>query len=72
MHIERPRPNVFTVTATAAELSALIAGARLALDVMRSAPDPPGDAIKHLERVLYDFDRARGRLTGSGPEDTAS
>jgi hypothetical protein len=69
VRIERPRPNVFTVTATGAELSALIAGARLALDVMRAAPDPSGGAIKHLERVLDDFDRARGRLGDPGPGD---
>jgi hypothetical protein len=61
--IERPRPNVFTVTATGAELSALVAGARLALDVMRAAPEPRRDVIEHLERVLADFDRGRDRLT---------
>jgi hypothetical protein len=72
VRIERPRPNVFRVTATGAELSALVAGARLALDVMRAAPDPPADAIEHLERVLADFDRARDRLTDSSPEDTGS
>jgi len=70
VRIERPRPNVFTVTATGAELSALIAGARLALDVMRAAPDPAADAIEHLERVLADFDHARARLTDSSTDDT--
>ena len=70
VRIERSRPNVFTVTATGAELSALIAGARLALDVMRAAPDPSAEAIEHLERVLADFDHARGRLTDYSPSDT--
>jgi hypothetical protein len=72
VRIERPRPNVFTVTATGAELSSLVAGARLALDVMRAAPEPAADAIDHLERVLTDFDRARARLTESRPDDTGS
>jgi hypothetical protein len=67
VRVERPRPNVFTITATGQELSALVAGARLALDVMRAAPQPPADAIEHLERVLGDFDRARGRLSDSAP-----
>jgi hypothetical protein len=72
VRIGRPRPNVFTVTATGAELSALVAGARLALDVMRAAPEPAADAIDHLERVLADFDNARARLIDSGPDDTGS
>ena len=69
VRIERRRPNLFTITATGAELSALVAGARLALDVMRAAPEPPADAIEHLERVLTDFDRARGRLGAARPDD---
>jgi hypothetical protein len=59
---------VFRVTATGEELSALVAGARLSLDVMRAAPEPPEHAIEHLERVLTDFDRARGRLADPGSE----
>jgi hypothetical protein len=63
--MERTRENVFTVVATGQELSALVAGARMALEAMRRAPDPPAaDAIEALERVLGDFDRARARLTG--------
>jgi predicted tellurium resistance membrane protein TerC len=64
MRMERERDNVFTITATSQELSALVAGARMSLDVMRTAPDPPADAIELLERVLGDFDRARERLVG--------
>ncbi len=64
MRIERKRENVFTVTATSQELSALVAGARMALDAMRSAPEPPpAAAIETLARVLRDFDRARERLS---------
>ncbi len=67
MRIERSRENVFTVTATSQELSALVAGARMALEAMRAAPEPPPkEAVEILERVLDDFDRARARLAG-GP-----
>jgi hypothetical protein len=65
VRLERTRPNVFTVTATGEELSALVAGARMAADVMRQTPGgaAPG-AAEMLERVLEDFDRARVRLAG--------
>lgn len=63
MRIERARENVLTVTATTQELSALVAAARMALEAMRSAPEPPpGAVLETLERVLSDFDRARDRL----------
>jgi hypothetical protein len=64
MRVERTRENVFTVTATGQELSALMAGARMSLDLMRAAPDPPPrEAVDLLERVLKDFDDARARMT---------
>jgi len=66
MRVERRRENVFTVTATGPELSALVAGARLALDVMRASPDAPASAVE-LGRVLDDFDRARERLSEPPP-----
>ena len=66
MRVERVRENVFRLTATGQELSALVAAARLALDAMRSAPEPPPPvALESLERVLADFDRARDRLARS-------
>jgi len=66
VHIEQARDNVFTVTATSQELSALVAGARMALDAMRAAPEPPpAAALEVLEHVLADFDRARERISGS-------
>jgi hypothetical protein len=64
VRVEQARENVFTVTATGQELSALVAAARLALDAMRAAPDAPGAALEILERTLDDFDRARERLGG--------
>jgi hypothetical protein len=63
VRIERKRGNVFAVTATGQELSALVAGARMALEAMRSAPEPPpAAAIEILDRVLADFDQARDRF----------
>jgi hypothetical protein len=63
MRVERARENVFTVTATSQELSALVAAARMAADAMRAAPQPPPrEALETLERVLRDFDLARERL----------
>jgi hypothetical protein len=68
MRIERSRENVFTVTATSQELSALVAGARMALEAMRAAPEPPPpDAIELLDRVLGEFDRAREGLRPEPP-----
>jgi hypothetical protein len=69
MRVERPRENVFTVVATGQELSALVAGARMSLELMRSAPErAPREAVELLERVLDDFDHARKRLAGDdGP-----
>ena len=64
MKVERTRENVFSVTAAGPELSALVAGARLALDAMRASPDAPPTVINLLARVLDDFDRARERLSG--------
>jgi hypothetical protein len=65
VRIERERENVFTLTATGQELSALVAGARMALEAMRSAPEPPpAEAVEILDRVLRDFDSASERLTG--------
>jgi hypothetical protein len=65
VRVERSRENVFTVTATGQELSALIAGARLALDAMRASPEAPAAAIELLGRVLDDFDRSRRELSES-------
>ena len=68
MHIETVRPNVLAVTLTTTELSTLVAGARMALDAMRGAPEAPAEAIEILEHVLGDFDRARDRVLGREPE----
>jgi hypothetical protein len=45
-----------------------VAGARMALEAMRGAPEPgPAAAIEILEQVLGDFDRARARLVEEAP-----
>jgi hypothetical protein len=64
MHIEPVRRDVLSVTLTTTELSALVAGARMALDALRTAPEGsvPPDAIATLERVLADYDRVRERM----------
>ena len=63
MQIRRERENVLTVTATSQELSALVAAARMALDAMRNAPEPPpAAALELVERVIADYDKARERL----------
>jgi hypothetical protein len=36
--LEETRPGIFTVTMTAHELSVLVAGARMSLDLMESTP----------------------------------
>ena len=67
MKVERIRPNVFTLTAAGPEVSALVAGARMARDVLRKDPHAPPEAVALLERVIADYDRALGRI-GSSPE----
>jgi ABC-type transporter Mla subunit MlaD len=67
VRVERTRENVFTVTATGQELSALVAGARLALDAMRASRDAPATAVELLGRVLDDFDRSREQLSEPPP-----
>jgi ABC-type transporter Mla subunit MlaD len=67
VRVERARENVFTVTATGQELSALVAGARLALEAMRASDEAPASATDLLGRVLDDFDRARERLAQPPP-----
>jgi hypothetical protein len=68
MHIETVRPNVLAVTLTTTELSTLVAGARMALDALRSAPPGavPAEAIETLEHVLADYDRVRARMHEAG------
>jgi hypothetical protein len=59
--VAQTRPNVFTVTATSQEISALMAAARLTHDAMSADPTAPTEARELLGRVLADFDAAVAR-----------
>jgi len=48
--VEQERQNVFVVTATGQELSALVAAARMARDAMLDDPHAPVEAVRLLER----------------------
>lgn len=65
MKVEETRPGVFAIVATAHELSALLAGARMSVSLMET--DPSGateEARQSLETVLADFDRALAKARG--------
>ncbi|MFL5826211.1 MAG: hypothetical protein ACJ76V_06775 [Thermoleophilaceae bacterium] len=64
MKLEQPRAGVFQATMTAHELSVLLAGARMSLNVMQSGDDiATAEATQALEAVLADFDVAIKRAT---------
>ena len=71
MRITRVRANVVAVTATSQELSALAAGARMALSLMRADPNAPPEARDTLERVLEDYDAALARPDQGGVSPTS-
>ena len=52
-----------TVVATGQELSALAAGARMALSLMCADPRSPTEAREYLARVLDDYDRGIARAS---------
>jgi hypothetical protein len=66
LKIVHTRPNVFTVTATAQELSALIAAGRMTVATMENDPHAPTEALDLLRSVLEDYDRALARLNEQG------
>jgi hypothetical protein len=65
MKVTRARENVFELTLTGQELSALVAGARMALDIMERDPHAPQEAIELLRGVIGDYDKALARLKTS-------
>ena len=71
MHISRTRPGVVTLVATGPELSTLVAGARMALSLLRADPAAPAEAATQLARVLDDYDRGLDRLPVTAPWDDA-
>jgi hypothetical protein len=62
MKVSRARENVFALTLTGQELSALVAGARMALDIMERDPHAPDEAVELLRGVVGDYDKAVARL----------
>jgi hypothetical protein len=69
MKVEETRPGVFSIVATAHELSALVAGARMSVSLMETDTSGVTDeARKALEAVLADFDRAIARARGEAGE----
>ena len=69
MKVEETRPGVFSIVATAHELSALVAGARMSVSLMETDTSGVTDeARKALETVLADFDRAIARARGEAGE----
>jgi hypothetical protein len=66
VRLSRTRPGVVTLVATDAELAALAAGARMALSLLQADPRAPAEATATLARILEDYDRGAGRLSG-GP-----
>lgn len=72
MKVEEIRPGVFSATLTAHELSVLLAGARMSLSLMESAPDGATERARTaLESVLSGFDAALARTRSAGEEPQA-
>ena len=58
MKVESRRANVFTLTLTSQELSALIASTRMTRDAMSNDAQAPAELVGMLDRLLFDYDRA--------------
>jgi predicted DNA-binding transcriptional regulator YafY len=65
MKLEQPRPGVYRATLTAHELTALVAGARMAHSLMEQDPTgATGEAREALAAVLREVDAALSRAGG--------
>jgi hypothetical protein len=60
--LERTRENVFQLSATAQELSALVGAARMSLEAMEQDERAPQELVSLLGRILRDYDAALARL----------
>lgn len=65
MRIRELRPDVVEATATRAELTAVMAAARLALDLLQVDPHAPVEGCDLLAGVLRDYDAAVARMSTS-------
>jgi hypothetical protein len=61
VRVTRTRANVITIAGTSQEVSALVAGARMALSLMRADPRAPAEAREMLERAVADYDAGLAR-----------
>jgi hypothetical protein len=71
VRVARARANVLTVTGTSQEVSALVAGARLAHSLVLADPRAPAEAREMLGRVLADYDAALARADDGGATCTS-
>ena len=62
MKLERTRDNVFELTATAPELSALVGAARMSLEAMEQDARAPAELVDLLRRILREYDSALERI----------
>jgi hypothetical protein len=70
--LEERRAGVYAVTVTAHELSALLAGARMSLELMKTDPSGASERARAaLESVLADFDGQLARLRGPAEGESA-
>jgi hypothetical protein len=60
--LERTRENVFQLSATAQELSALVGAARMSLEAMEHDEHAPMELVSLLRRILREYDAALERL----------
>jgi hypothetical protein len=60
--LERTRDNVFALTATAQELSALVGAARMSLEAMEHDDQAPAELVDLLRRILREYDASLERL----------
>jgi len=60
--LERTRDNVFELTATAQELSALVGAARMSLGAMEQDDRAPEELVELLRRILREYDSALERI----------
>jgi hypothetical protein len=62
MKLELTRDNVFQLTATAQELSALVGAARMSLEAMEHDEHAPKELVALLRRILREYDSALERI----------
>jgi cob(I)alamin adenosyltransferase len=60
--LERTRDNVFELTGTAQELSALVGAARMSLEAMEQDDRAPTELVDLLRRILREYDASLERL----------